>query len=330
MIKILSEWWIEKNEEDNLNKLIKQSDDILRNKEISINEDCFKSQEGMMFDPDSSPIAWLYYREMYEWIRPSIKVYLAGKRIYGCFNYDEKIEDKIEHVDCADKGYYKYIDFAGDCVFNFKEGGKTNYKQKDGNYRFDAIVETCMYKDEKENLKKKLQLCKRMQHSPYNFALIPKTGGMNNRKRQDRPDWLLTGIDNLYSADSKDINLKNLDGMVGDSESERVLKEMIETKDKIYELQGKYKVITYRKNSWNDVILYNFLIKLGSVKEYAKLFYHLDDNDKCDVDDKKTMLESMIEFGNEAINSYKKLEKYMNLAICYWNIQRKKYNRLEE
>ena len=50
MIKILSEWWIEKNEEDNLNKLIKQSDDILRNKEISINEDCFKSQEGMMFD----------------------------------------------------------------------------------------------------------------------------------------------------------------------------------------------------------------------------------------------------------------------------------------
>ena len=65
MIKILSEWWIEKNEEDNLNKLIKQSDDILRNKEISINEDCFKSQEGMMFDPDSSPIAWLYYREMY-------------------------------------------------------------------------------------------------------------------------------------------------------------------------------------------------------------------------------------------------------------------------
>ena len=89
---------------------------------------------------------------------------------------------------------------------------------------------------------------------------------------------------------------------------------------------GRYKKIVKK----TYIILYNFLIKLGSVKEYAKLFYHLDDNDKCDVDDKKTMLESMIEFGNEAINSYKKLEKYMNLAICYWNIQRKKYNRLEE
>ena len=105
------------------------------------------------------------------------------------------------------------------------------------------------------------------------------------------------------------------------TESDKCEKE-IKTWEEIRELQKDYQVITHRSRSRNDVILFAFLKLIGGVKKYANIFLNLDDKN----DDDKRMLEDMIEFGKKDDKLFKEsFEQYMDLAIRYWQIQKKKY-----
>lgn len=295
MGKNLQQWWKDNLKTDNLDKLINKSNDILDRlskednsilDELITDEEYFNDND-YAYDPDSSPVAWKYYEQMYGWVQSDI---LMGwdskaKRIIGdaSINKDGNSSIEVKHVN------YKYgtISFAGDCVFNFKEGGKTLKCIKENKLNDNAL--------------QKLKFCRAMHHSPYNFSLIPRTGEMNNRKKCDRPDWLLAGIEHLYT------------------ESDKCEKE-IKTWKEIRKLQKDYQVITHRSRSRNDEVLFTFLKLIGGVEKYANIFLNLGDKN----DDDQKMLKDMIEFGKDEL-SEDSFEQYMDLAIRYWQIQRKKY-----
>lgn len=256
-------------------------------------------------------------------------------RITGTFAY------QIENngiVITIPEGEEQQIELAGDCVFNFKKDGKAKGIYKVIKEEIESAKEE-KQKSKLEKLKEEWDYCLSMHHSPYNFSLIPGTGGMNNQKKCDRPDCLLYALDHLY---------KNLDEKKGkateglENEYERCMErdgikgECEQLKDEIYRLQnkagaeGKAQVIQYRKKGMNDIIAFDFLRKTGSVENYAKLFYHLD----VSHEDEKQLLHDMIELGEKEIPSeemetsnkdIENIEMYLNLAVRYWKMQRKKY-----
>lgn len=291
--KTLTEYFGEKAKE-NLGKLIQESDKILNSFEclmnrsnddsdickVVIDDNEYYFNDGIKYDPDSSPVAWAYYKIMYRdmiVIENKVDNNYSNRnkcwRIKGTFNYGENTLNHINY-EIAKTGK---ILLAGDTVFNFKKGGET-----DKAYKFDNFV------NKAGNLKTKLELCRKMHHSPYNFSLMSVTGGMNNRKglsKKDRPDWLLYDLNRIYSK-----------------QNDTILKEM--------------KMFMYQTQN----IALNFLFSFNSFKEYVKVFYHLND---FGVD--KLLVDAMLKFGKIGINSSDDLDHYMDLAIAYWTIQRYKY-----
>lgn len=290
-----------------LKKLIEVSDkilDILNSNNLSgekpfIDEECFGD-----YDPDSSPIAWEYYSEMYKEFKIENKK--LGKKIsngvrrkVGTFRYKTDGETDIKQGEFKKYGLEpprlilgKEIDLAGDCVFNFKKEMKDN------------------------KLMLKWEFCSRMHHSPYNFSLMPVQGNMNSSKANlDRTDRLLFAIQKFYE------NKKNYSNDLVE-EYKNNTKNVKDIKEEISNLQEKgYKIMRSRWNSENEIWLYDFLCKIGNVENYAKIFYHLDSDNPID----KMLLETMLESGKHLVESAEDVENYMDLAIEYWNSQRDKY-----
>ena len=143
-----------------------------------------------------------------------------------------------------------------------------------------------------------------MHHSPYNFSLMPMTGGMNNRKKFDRPDWLFCAIEKFYE------NMKK---------NEFCSYQESDINKRVYELQTfGYKFITQRKKSINHIVLYEFLLYLKSFEAYVENFYNFD----LSIEKDKTLLAKITGFASNQIMSATELEKYMDLAIEYWDFQK--------
>lgn len=326
------------NNEEKLKELIEKSDKLLKNSdrkdggtELSNDEmiednDYFKDSEGNDYDPDSSEVAWEYYKIMYE---DTINIEASierkdDKRKYrrerGYFEYEKK-DNKIVIKQIPEKGELEIgkIHLAGDCVFNFNED-----KLKE----FEKFVE-----------KDKLLYYNQMHHSPYNFVLMPTEGGMNGQKgftEYDRADWFLCSLSKFYAnlddkikKDIRDVedgtkawDISNKDGIEDQIFAMQKDEKNEDNKRQFMQKRGKYTCIN----------LYHFLAQIETAKAYAKLFYHLTDNDKYDENgkDDKTLFEKMIELGENKITNSTDLETYMDLAIRYWKVQQGKYrNNIE-
>lgn len=173
---------------ENLKKLEKRLLD-LKDAEIDLHLEYPFDTKKNVYDPDSSLRAWEYYFKMYyEFLSnveeedknllfeeelgkkfwPSGNVY---KRVVGTFCYFEKNKYIWPYkLDSRWFKKYKNIGIAGDCVFNFNEKKVPN---------FEKIIKKDNLNDQntKEQIKVVLSLCSRMHYSPFNFSLMPTTGG---------------------------------------------------------------------------------------------------------------------------------------------------------
>lgn len=121
-----------------------------------------------------------------------------------------------------------------------------------------------------------------MRYSALNFSLIPRYGKLQNVKqggrRGDRLDVYLYYLSEFYSH-----------------EDERIL--------------------NYAKEQEDKDNLKNYLNSIGSIKEYFKKFYFMEDND---------ILEKLVEcggrFGNE--DSEKNRTTYLELVKEFWSIRK--------
>lgn len=273
---------------------------------MQINDDEFFKEDGIDYDPDSSSIAWLYYEKMYnEKIvidinackdTPSNKYY----RRIGTFSYN-LTKGRLEIIQLPkeptlEKGIIK---IAGDCTFNFGDSKRESFLK-------------VISKINDENIKKKLNLCSKMHHSPYNFSLIPRTGGMGNRKQNggDRPDWLLFSLREFYKNRDRHPILECC------PECERMWIRKIQNEgERIITQDDKN---AYEKNT--EICLADFLLKINSVEEYCRIFYHFEKKD--------VLYYLMMGLGGEQIKDIDGLNMYMDLAIKYWIHQRSHYENV--
>lgn len=318
MNETLGDLWKEDFEKNNkLEDFVKISNKILNGcQDATIPDEKYTytyQEKEYKYDPDSSSIAWAYYKTMYgDMIKGTKRVEIVGetKRIQGLVNYKK---NGIKQEPYGDLELGK-IALAGDCVFNFNEKKVERFKK-------------LLKKD--HDLQNKLRLCEKMHHSPYNFSLMPVTGGMNNQKQSlsgyDRPDVLLYAISKFYEKDMTELTEKTT-----------------EIYDRLIELQGELQIIQHR--GITDLCAYHFLATIGSFENYMRIFYHLDlQREQYNIDEKLKKIDpkennlnlderlyiAMLTMGQQPIDNPEDLKAYMNLAIAYWKIQRSKYESLQ-
>lgn len=262
------------------------------------------------YDADSSSIAWAYYKTMYKGKITIVEDQTVNSkclptRVEGLFDYTEN----TPRQEAWGKLKLNKIALAGDCVFNFNE------KKVD---RFEKLLN----EKKDHDLQRKLRLCARMHHSPYNFSFMPVTGGINNQKKKlsgcDRPDVLLYAITKFYEKYQQELEKNMLDIQKNDK---RLQDNKAGLRDELQRLQGELQIIQKRERGITDLCAYHFLATIGSFKNYVRIFYHLDHNNPID----KSLVEAMLAMGKQPIDEPDALEAYMNLAIAYWKIQRSKY-----
>lgn len=135
------------------------------------------NQDGINYDPDSSPEAWEYYKKFYTpeyWeifgLIDFDKLYPLNPREVNPKNhtttkikYIRKISMiKIDSCNVYSEDFEKHFKIGGDTVFNFSKDFRINMSKK-------------ILKDDKEQLIA-LEKCINYHHTILNFCLIPVTG----------------------------------------------------------------------------------------------------------------------------------------------------------
>lgn len=194
-------------------------------------------------DPDSSKVAWEYYREIYS----------GNHKLNQWFHLDIQRKHSIRFISFIKSEYGDRIDahkfsVGGDVIFNFKDEKME---------RFNKIIQN----DKKADTEAKNQTSKRLEkfaarhHQLYNFSLMPVSGGMNNYKGcraygLDRPDELFYKL-KLFFLSSEDEKKLTVPAQVGGVNREclsRFLTNIVDSKD-----------------------------GLGQFYEYINIFYRLDE-----------------------------------------------------
>ena len=255
------------------------------------------------YDPDSSLRAWEYYFKMYYEFLSNvdneyevfsieenrfwfIKENAVYKRVAGTFCYFKNGKYIWPYkLDESKLREGKNIGIAGDCVFNVNEKKFS---------RFWKMIEKDNNK-KNQQIKEILLLCSSMHHSPFNFSLMPTTGGLNNIKGKnalDRIDVFLNTLKNIY--------------------------EKIKKNEEIEE-------INVTKTTGRALI--HFLKCIGSFENYCKIFYQLDYEENED-----NLVNKLIKNAekNESIENSDQLVEYMKLAVEYWEKQKEKYKENKE
>ncbi len=333
---------------ENLKKLEKRLLD-LKDAEIDLHLKYPFDTGKYVYDPDSSLRAWEYYFKMYdEFLRNIDEEYETSlfnedfvdkgergfwkegvpKRIKGTFCYFKEYKDIWPYeLDVCDFEKYKNIGIAGDCVFNFNEKKVPN---------FEKIIKKDNLNDQntKEQIKVVLSLCSRMHYSPFNFSLMPTTGGgsaLNNikgRGKEDRIDVFLNKLKNIYD------DLKELD----ESGIKKYDIEKCDIKkfDTYIQYMGEIGEIKVKGDLQKGLI--HFLWCIGSFENYCKIFYQLDYKETKEKDLVERLLGNAekyksIENSDQLAEKYKSIEnsdqlvKYMELAVEYWEKQNEKYKK---
>lgn len=240
------------------------------------------------YDPDSSDVAWDYYKYAY---KDEKEKYDKRLEFLSDLNSD-KIDDKDYHLSdngnrlIAETRNNKIPDFGGDVMFNFNHGKYDTFKNVFG---IDS---------------NQLKRCAKNHHSLLNFSLMPQTGAMNNFKgikhKLDRFDYFILELSSYYGDYHEEV--------ISIEESTR----RSETDLGSYQLETKSKE--------NAIIRNNFLNTFESVKDYCKQVYFIDEDFKTN---DKTFIKRLIDNGKKAIDTKDPLKQYMTLAEDYWEMRHK-------
>lgn len=269
---------------------------------------------------DSDEEAWKYYETIYK----------ENKNNDDPINW-KPINEYVE-ADIDEKGYevryikrYKYIsnscknneydytseiELAGDRLFNFGEE-----KEK----CFNNIINYCDNKELKIIAKDKLRKCVQNNLSNANFALMPRTGGMNIVKgkiyysdEKKKYNILASNQYNILCHDRLDTFIYYLYSFY----------EMKNKGDKFSLLEAgvfyNNSVLRYALQTNNFIELYNFLVQFKDIYHYCRVFYHIYD---------EKFVDRMRESGKKPIRKINELIEYMNLADDFWKIQISYYEK---
>lgn len=253
------------------------------------------------YDPDSSPNAWKYFWDVYNDVLScdtenknnlfsenyeGSLFWKAGKdyiRVVGTFEYGQDKQVTLSKNKKLIVG--ENIGIAGDCVFNFNELKRASFWNK-------IVAKSELKESEKEIVRNILDLCLDMHHSFYNFSLMPRNGGLQAVKgcseKYDRPDVFLYKLRDYYQS--------------------------VEPKD-------KHVILKYSRGKNKDALV-DFLDKIGSFKNYCKMFYHLDSKKEKD----NNLLKDLLKKGDKPISKYEDLITYIELAVSYWEHQAEYYD----
>lgn len=235
------------------------------------------------YDPDSSDVAWEYYKYVY---KDEDGTYNEKLKFLSELNSD-KIDDKGYHL--ADNGNRLIAetknnnipDFGGDVMFNFNHG------------KYDIFKEILGSDTDQ------LNRCAKNHHSLLNFSIMPQTGAMNNFKginhKLDRFDYFISELDNYYKADC----FKRAETALGK-----------------YYLKETDCPATVRNNFLNSLSdIKNYCKQVYFIDENFK------PNDGILKTNDKNFIKRLIDNGKKAIDTKDNLIKYMDLAEDYWEMR---------
>jgi hypothetical protein len=161
-------------------------------------------QNGIYYDPDSSPKAWEHYRRFYTTEHWSLldEFNLIGVDTYNNLFKSKYKESKYKRLLSAIKPTSRYAK-EGKLWSKFCIGGDTdfNFNSSKAKMMKDLLVNDV-------NAILKLEECQKYHHSLVNFSLMPATGGLNNYKgknRYDRFDVFIKDLNSFFLGLSGDV-----------------------------------------------------------------------------------------------------------------------------
>lgn len=182
---------------------------------------------------------------------------------------------------------------SGDCFFNFNYYKKRKYT--------DIIDHPDINDDKKILLKNKLSDCCKRHHSYSNIVLFPTTGALNSFKGK-----VYFKKDNSLHYDNKNFGDDRPDTFL------YCLNEYFVNKDEF---------ILSASIFTNKPYIENFL----TLNEFDDIFMYCD---KMLFIKDKNFISKLIDNGKNDITSAEDLNRYMDLAIEYWEIRNKSINNL--
>lgn len=243
------------------------------------------------FEPDSSPVAYEYYKLIYpadgylkknfDFSKPVFSLYSKDSRREDGFNYknaattcnnrlfvllkgtESKLINNVEHF----RSNYK---LGGECDFNFNDIKCKLFKEIIEN---DLTASDC----EKKKAQKKLKECHQKHHTLLNFSVMQVVGNLQGFKGSNRFDRLDTFISEL---------------------------------NKYY--LGISSSVLQSATPSNKGMLKKFLDEFNDIYQYCEAFYLIED---------KTFVDRIIEKGDEPISNVNELLRYMALAEEYWSVK---------
>lgn len=214
-----------------------------------------------------------FFNDEYDRCSDAIELY---SKVYGKAISLDKDIIKFEFQD------NKNIIVSGDIDFNFK--------MKHIRY-FEDIIEkgkSEMGETQKSKLKLRLLSYHDLTYNPDNISLLPKTGALNNIKKQlgnERLDTFLFALELYYE---KGITSFILSGAGG--------------------LNPPFIV------NRNELI--EFLDSFKSINDYCKQIYHID----------KELVKNLCSSGSKPIDTPERVEEYLNLATKFWEQKKDFYD----
>lgn len=275
--------------------------------------------KSYLFDADASPEAWKYYKEAYSeefWMEMydiEVPTFFnrqkdENNRAIG-YNFQpyndhksyerlvalEKRKSPIEpSKNINGNEYYNPVSrLSGETDFNFKSE-KEKWKSKYDIYK--EKLKDDFSGQELEDYLIKLNQCKEMHHSKFNFSLMQVMGNAQGYKSKGiqvnkKFEWL----------DRVDSYIYLLDLYYKKNYNDRL-------NDKIIENAGK----------WNSGVLSSFLNKFCCIYHYCKKIYFIDDK----------LVDKMIESGSKPIDSGIRAVEYMDIAFEFWEQKKKHYRNV--
>lgn len=281
-----------------LNKLILESNHIVS--KLKSNWDT----SNFIYDPDSSPKAWEYYLTTYKNIfekTDELNAYNTptindNDISFWCYNYPNALYQRIIGTFLYSKPN-ETLKLTTPKLLNGKNIGLAG--DCCFNFNNNKIKKFNRFTENNKDIENLLESIKKaLHHSPLNFALMPINGSMNNIKGDgiqglDRFDTFISALDLYFENKGNPIAIK---------------------------------LIAEFETSQNSLV--PFLEWIDSFENYLKLFYpELLIDDRKEYNDKKTLLEKLIESGVQPINATDRVIEYIELAIRFWEAKLDYYNK---
>lgn len=219
--------------------------------------------------------------------------------------WEEYYQSIYKLNNCTDIKISKDVDFN----FGIKDRGKYN--------RFLRILKN----DNGEKYIDKLNYCKENTHTLFNFSLFPATGAMNNAKNwtEDRIDSFVYYLNELISE------INNIGAVKAYKEFEGIIMEKQDVPDKYRLLNSFVGRGEKREKLLNKKCLIDYLSQYNDIYGYCVDWYLLYDYKNQDEIRSFIDMTLLSEKSIKTIKTSEDVNRYMNIAIYFWDLRKKKY-----